>query len=88
VAAPSPACPSCLGQSSIITTGGVDTCEGCRKKWPTVGNALCGRIATTQIINKSGGTVCVCDAHAVLARRQITDVAITTLFAGVLRTTG
>ena len=52
-------------------------CEGCGKKWPTVGNALCGRIATHQITDKSGVPGCICDAHAALARKQIIDVTIT-----------
>jgi hypothetical protein len=74
-AVPWPACPNCLGEP-LSTSGRTDRCRRCGGTWPTVGNAVCGRVATHKITDTAGGTSCVCASHAEITRRQIIDAVV------------
>jgi hypothetical protein len=78
-AVPWPTCPDCLGEP-LFTSGGEQWCQRCGQRWPAAPlGALCGRTATHRIADTSGGTSCVCDSHAELARRQIVGAVVEAL---------
>jgi len=74
-AVPWPICPICIA-SQLVSSGGIDTCRSCGRKWATVREMICGQAATHQIIDTGGGSSCVCGSHAELARRQIAGVVV------------
>jgi hypothetical protein len=69
--------PACCGGAPVVSCRGVDVCTGCGSRSPS--SPACGRTATHQITDSRGGTLCVCDGHAELARLQVAGATVAPL---------